>query len=259
MRRRIIFAGGAGLVILVCAVTFLIGKRIALAQLAAQPFLIQMEETTASSVPDGQPHHRNFFHAMRRDGSRAFGNFEIAPNGSWKMLARRLNLVPENKVARISDELHLISSYPMTAKGLEMLLTATHATTCALPGFASQGEGSFMGYRVLKFDRLDSDGKMETSQWLAPDLACHEIWGQLKERNAQGNLAVVTTQKAVYIYRGDPPAELFNIDPSYTEVPPSELLKRGINATGGTATVSPMTQMKLDRLDAAYKKRNSLP
>lgn len=264
MRRRLIWLAAFASLFLGSWAVFSIAKHVTLAHAAAdtaaQPFVIQMyEKTVSGTAPNQHARDRNFFNAVRSDGSRSFGNFVVAADGSWKVLARRMNLVPQRQFLQVLDKLQLKSTDQMSDAGTEHVIAAAHPSSCPMPQpYESKGEGSFLSYRVLKFDlRLHDPGQGEQteSRWVAPDLACNTIWAHVIVKNADGTLKAETTQKTVYIYKGAPPAELFAVNPGYVEVPPSELVIRGLTPPSGVRpALDPAVQEKLKTFDSRYEK-----
>lgn len=262
MRNRLIWFAVAASLLLAAWGIFSIARHVTLAHAAAdtvaQPFVIQMyEKIVSGTAPNQHVRDRNFFVAVRSDGSRSYGNFVVAANGSWRVLARRMNLVPQRGFLQVVDKLRLKSTFRMSDVGTEHVIAAAHPSSCPMPQpYQFTGEGSFLGYRVLKFDLHlhDPEGEQTESRWVAPDLACNTIWAHLIIKNADGTLKAEATQKAVYVYKGAPPAELFAVDPGYVEVPPSELVIRGLTPpTGVRPALDPALQERLKTFDSRYK------
>lgn len=263
MRKRLIWLAASASLVLGAWVIFSLAKHVTLAHAAAdtaaQPFVIQMyEKTVSGTAPNQHTRDRNFFTAVRSDGSRSYGNFVIAADGSWKVLARRMNLVPQRQLLQVVDKLRLKSTFRMSDAGTEHVIAAAHPSSCPMPRpYEFTGEGTFLGYRVLKFDlhlHDPGEGEQAESRWVAPNLACNTVWAQLIIKNADGTLKADTTQEAVYIYKGAPPVELFAVDPGYVEVPPSELVIRGLTPPSGVApALDPALQERLKTFDSRYK------
>jgi hypothetical protein len=68
--------------------------------------------------------------------------------------------------------------------------------------------------------------------WLAPALGCKELQWQQASLQPDGSRRIELEGKLVSFTLSEPDARLFDLGTSYTEVKPSELLRREVKAAG---------------------------
>jgi hypothetical protein len=99
------------------------------------------------------------------------------------------------------------------------------------------GEGTFLGYKVFKYQVYGSDGKPQYETWHAPELGCMTVY--MKDGLDQAEKGCAQEQMLVSILFEEPDPALFNVD-GLDEVTPSEMsarfrLKHNIPLAGDTA------------------------
>ena len=246
----------------VCLIGVILAKDFALARLArqasAKPFVIESRSTTFLGSDLTHPTvEYYFFNAVRSDGSQARGNIAINSDGSWRVLFRTVKRVTENRNVIAADALQLKSTTVLTQNGLTRLLAPwEQAHGCTMPGYKYVGDGTVMGYHIMKFDRDYSSGHWQ--EWEAPDLACHSLWGEMQLKNADGSINVTTFHTTVSVREGEPPTALFDIPSAYSEVSPSQIVHAGMAQRAPTMPGAQATPAqrgldnKLSKLDQFY-------
>ena len=69
-------------------------------------------------------------------------------------------------------------------------------------------------------------------EWLAPDFGCKELQWQTASLRPDGSRRIEMEGKLVSFNLGEPDARLFDLGTTYTEVKPSELLRREMKVAG---------------------------
>lgn len=156
----------------------------------------------------------------------------------------------------VGDLLRLKSTTALTEAGLTRLLAPWQQSHgCSMPGYKYVGEGVLLGHHVMKFDRDYSNGHWQ--EWEAPDLACNSLWGEMQLKNTDGSVKVTTFHTTISVQEGEPSPALFDVSNTYSEVPPSEIVRKGMGEepTAPQGEPTPAQESldgKLSKLDQFY-------
>jgi len=94
-----------------------------------------------------------------------------------------------------------------------------------------------------------------TTYWRSPDLDCEALQSRVETVKA-GRVVVQTEQRAVSLELEEPEARLFDEGANYTELRPSELLRKEVEKEGLSWNADLQTQGQLE--DAAYSTRKKI-
>ncbi|MGE5646733.1 MAG: hypothetical protein ACM336_13170 [Acidobacteriota bacterium] len=167
---------------------------------------------------------KHLVQAYRADSSRA-----TAPIDRSSSQARSVTLLPEGMKVDISDRGELKSTRYFRVPPGTKTFRAWRGPRCEYQGgipLAYKGQDVINGFEVYGYETVREEPpskKILRTAWFAKDLGCYEMKLHEEVQDGSGKVISVFERTAVKITPGDPDPSLFDVPPSYREVPPSEM------------------------------------
>lgn len=177
--------------------------------------------------------------ARRSDGAYMLSNNAYGPLGLEKGLMPRRLEFPDGRVVLLAD--WITSKTTMPKRSDEELARRKSnlrqpASNCLQPGDTLLGTELVLGYPTVKIRQRSlplrqgaevTANPWVTTCWRAPTLACEELQSQVEVKQADGALKLTGATRPVSLKIGEPDPRLFDEGTNYTEVSPSDLIRKG--------------------------------
>ncbi|MEJ2007352.1 MAG: hypothetical protein P8Z30_04210 [Acidobacteriota bacterium] len=234
-KRRLMLAGaGAAFV----AGAFLIAHSLAVRHVTATTlhvaaFTLHTKTVTYQNTAEGQLLAETTV-ARLSDGTTVHYGAAGFPEISQGVTARTIDY-PDGTRAIISDFAQvktIVPGSPELASAIASRLMNPPAN-CVFPGYTLLGYGTILGQKVAKVRWPSLKGlKDETIQWLAPALGCVAMQTENLVPQPGGKLKVLSKMETVSLSVGPPDPHLFDPEPNYNVVKPSEAMRKVFEKAG---------------------------
>jgi hypothetical protein len=230
--RTIVMAGTVLLLAVLVDGGSLLTAHVAGVLAGAAPFVLETETYSFAKIPSGQRVAR-MTEARRSDGTRATLTTSFI-SGGGRMTLRTIQY-PDGRKLQLVDAIFAKTTWPAPAAGDPAALRARELRlahhSCAEKWEALLRFEVLFGVRfaVVKTIPVDVFG---TTSWRSPELGCETLQYETETVRA-GRAVVLTKQRLVSFAWAEPGSKLFDAGAHYTELRPSELLRKQAGAEGG--------------------------
>jgi hypothetical protein len=215
--------------------SFFVGKSIVVGRVAQSPasltpFVLETEDYTYENGAEGELMVRRT-DARRSDGSTALLEDILAPTGEH---AARKVVFFDGTAVTLIDDLDIKTTWPrMTPNEVTQLRQRALAApvNCAYPGDSLVGYGQVLGHPAAIVQHTPVSVSVSTS-WKAADLGCVSLQYRIQTKQADGSLRLIAEGRAKSLRLEEPDPRLFDPGPTYTELKPSDRLRRELQSRG---------------------------
>lgn len=220
------------------------------------PFALTIDLYDFSQVPAGVLVGEKVV-ARRSDGSTAeVGPFLGKAGREFGLTERQLTFADGHGIM-IVDAVEAKATWPpLTGDRLKNWLdsSAQPPKDCLDPGFAAQGH-ELKGTATILGEEVDVIqwpplGGHTIVNWADPKLGCEAIQYEIQEPQSDGSMKVGFAGKPASLKIGEPDRALFDEEPGYSEMRPSEIIKLALAKIGHPRNA--FVDKAGQRLDRAY-------
>jgi len=175
--------------------------------------------------------------ARTRSGAKVHAGTIYSPDGKHDMKGMRRIDLPDGFVGMMIDSLGIKSTGRRADQNLaEWKAEMAHrnqSKDCANQGGQIEGEEVLGGQRALREVRLTADGLGRIVLWLLPDYDCEAVQGVIQKRaSTDAPWEATAGSHLAKFVEIDPDPALFSGFAHYSEMPPTQLVKKAAEEQG---------------------------
>lgn len=218
------------------------------------PFTVQFEEKIGLTK-ENLILSRSIVFAQKEDGS----SVSVERQNSMKeqfLFSRRTIRFANDILVETEEEMKLATLMRLPGSYQSRLMNAFRPDkNCgeSLDGKSAriiQADGSLLGYPVYRSTQEAS--RFKATSWYSPQLACLELARTLEFKDSDGKVTDLSILQPISIQIGKVDDSLFYVDPSFTDVAPSERTSRF--EAQAQRPVDHKLMQTLQRIDTTYYK-----
>ena len=190
---------------------------------ARKAFFVKMYGKAGLADDPTKFRERDFFYAVRSDGSYAQGEYTELPNGRMLIRSGGVTLVPEKKMIGFTQRTRSKTTFHLKEEQIIRPYARFTDPNCAVHPldprqFSVLGEDTILGFRVIHLQEVNGSDQF----WRAPDLDCYALRRKFEFRRPDGTVTDYSEETAISVDVGEPPPELFEIAGNYVERAPTQ-------------------------------------
>ncbi len=190
---------------------------------ARKAFFVKMYGKAGLADDPTKFRERDFFYAVRSDGSYAQGEYTELPNDGMLIHSGGVTLVPEKRMIGFTQRTRSKTTFHLKEEHIIKPYARFTDSNCAVHPldprqFGVLGEDTILGFRVIRLQEVSGGDQF----WRAPDLDCYALRRRFEYRRPDGTVTDYSEETAISVDVGEPPPELFEIPGDYVERAPSQ-------------------------------------